>query len=417
VWNTTLLPPLPTGFEYRLDLSKAATPRLLKKRPRHRWFWFPHSYSPELIESILDEWELPRGSNLLDPFVGSGTTLLVAKERGMQGTGVDLSPLAIRVSRAKVADYDLDRLAHLGRAILDAAKTSHAQNPSINESSNRLMRAFSKAELSALASLRQAIHSFESEEEEKDFFLLVLLSTAKAFSRAVASGGWFKWVEREESPPEEVFARFEALLQKMLVDVDLLSLANDPSSELFWGDARQINQFSKSFDGLITSPPYPNRHDYTRVFHIELLLLGENDVSIKRLRKNMLRSHVEAEAPENVAEGYVIPHTLESKMAEIEESVDRRVLRMLKGYFEDMYTLFRNAHSVLKPTAKLAFVVGNVRYAGVEIPVDQILAEVAEHAGFTWNKTWVIRLRGNSAQQMKLYGRVPMRESIVFLSK
>ena len=80
---------------YRLDLARAATPRDLKDRPRHRWFYFPHSYSAELVNAILDDWQLPDDSYLLDPFVGAGTTMIVARERGINVTGFDLSPLSV----------------------------------------------------------------------------------------------------------------------------------------------------------------------------------------------------------------------------------------------------------------------------------------------------------------------------------
>ncbi|HIQ01500.1 MAG TPA: hypothetical protein EYH30_05155 [Anaerolineales bacterium] len=45
-------------IENRLDLSRAATPRLLRRRPVHRWFAFPHSYSPELVEAVLEARQL-----------------------------------------------------------------------------------------------------------------------------------------------------------------------------------------------------------------------------------------------------------------------------------------------------------------------------------------------------------------------
>ena len=100
------LPPLPKAFTYRLDLARAATSRLLKQRPVHRWFYFPHSYSPELVEAILDAWRLQAGSRIVDPFVGAGTTLLVARDRGYNGLGLDLLPLAVLVSNVKAANHD-----------------------------------------------------------------------------------------------------------------------------------------------------------------------------------------------------------------------------------------------------------------------------------------------------------------------
>jgi hypothetical protein len=72
---------------------------------------------------------------------------------------------------------------------------------------------------------------------------------------------------------------------------------------------------------------------------------------------------------------------------------------------------------MVKPGGQLAFVVGNVQHAGVQVPVDEILAKLGEQAGLKWKETWLIRLRGNSAQQMGRYGRQPSRESVVIFQR
>jgi len=415
------LPPLPAGFTYRLDLSQAATPRLLKKRPRHRWFWFPHSYSPELVEAILEAWALPKESVLLDPFVGAGTTLLVAKERGIPATGVDLSPLSVRVSRVKTANYNRKRLEGLLDVIVQKARaviqTEEHIIPVKKISSERLRRAFTELEYAALQAIREAVLSYTT-GVELDFFLLALLATAKAYSRAVADGGWFRWVEREEVSPESIVSHFHSQVQTMLVDLTSFPLYPNSPAVVYQGDARHLDALPDRYDALITSPPYPNRHDYSRVFHIELLLLGEDEATIKQLRYSSIRSHVEAKPPLAMSENiYQLPNKLRECLSQLPLKVDKRIPRMLQGYFTDLYYVLRSAHAVLTSGAKLAFVVGNVRHAGVLIPVDEILVEVGEQAGYQWKGTWVIRLRGNSAQQMGRFGRIPSRESIVFWEK
>jgi hypothetical protein len=63
------------------------------------------------------------------------------------------------------------------------------------------------------------------------------------------------------------------------------------------------------------------------------------------------------------------------------------------------------------------YVVGNVRHAGLMMPVDEILGRMAPQVGLEFDKAWVLRRRGNSAQQMGQYGQEPARESIVLLAK
>jgi len=90
---------------------------------------------------------------------------------------------------------------------------------------------------------------------------------------------------------------------------------------------------------------------------------------------------------------------------------------MLKGYFEDLYLTLKALRPRLKKGAICAFVVGNVRYGGVMVPVDEILVQIGEQAGYAFEQAWVARLRGNSAQQMGRFGREPTRESIVILRR
>lgn len=420
------LPELPSRFVYRLDLAQAATQQLARERPVHRWFTFPHSYSPELVEAILDHWALPKGSELLDPFVGAGTTLRVAQDRGCPALGTDLSLLAVLVSSVKVTKYDPNQLA---TALSEMKREWHQRRgdeecgPAISlwVSSERLRKAFTPSELDVLAGLRQTILGLD--ERVQSFFLVALLGILPAFSRAVADGGWFRWVERPDQS-KELASTFWRRAQKMLEDVPVQSSRVEVSGMLTWAaeilDARLLSALQpRCFDALVTSPPYPNRHDYSRVFQIELLALGEGEAGIRALRHKSLRSHVEARPPrEDLAialNNYVAPQTLVDHLDRLPEKVDKRIRRMIEGYFKDMFLTLSAASDVLKPGARVALVVGNVRYRGVLFPVDEILAAIGEQIGYSHELSWVIRLRGNSAQQMGKYGRVPSRETVVML--
>lgn len=410
---------LPAGFRYRLELAKAATPRLIPNHPIHRWFFFPHSYSPELVETILKVMGLPEGANILDPFVGAGTTLVAGKRHGLDGTGLDLSPLAVLATSAKVAEYDAEELEEELTAILGLAARRRKVPPPV---SARIARALTPSEYAAFWRLREVFETVDT--RYRRFFLLALLATLPRFSRAQADGGWFRWVRKPEQA-DLVFPTFRRQAESMIRDLTTRGRKQGimETCSHRWNailhDARKVHMLGRVFDAVITSPPYLNRHDYSRVFQVELLTLGQSEEDIFRLRYGSLRSHVEARQPDGLPvqdiPTYRRPTPLSRLLAELPSQHDRRISRMIDGYFEDMYLLLRSVQRVLKPDAWLALVVGNVRHGGVMFPVDELLVEIAEEAGLRWNETWVIRLRGNSAQQMALYGREASRESIVFL--
>lgn len=401
-------PPLPDGFEYRLDLRHHVTSRLLREEPVHRWFFFPHSFSSRLIDEVLKRYPLPSQACILDPFVGAGTTVLRARELGYVAVGTDLSPLSVFVSRVKLQTYDRHRLEEHLRSILNYRPAGEVQ-----PTSKRISRAFTPGELSHIIGLRRGIDALP--DPEAGFFRLALLRTMQRLSRAVPNGGWFRWVEKPDQ--SEVVADLFAEQAAWQID-DVREYGKMPESKIFLCDARHLDaQRLGTFDLVVTSPPYPNRHDYSRVFHIELLALGITEQEIRRLRHQSIRSHVEAKPPGARADGYVMPRLLQEVLSRLPAKIDPRVVQMLKGYFEDMYLVLRQLYALLSPGGVCALVVGNVRYAGVMVPVDEILVDIASQVGFAFDAAWVARLRGNSAQQMGRFCREPSRESIVYLRK
>lgn len=404
-------PATPLGFRPRQDLATAATSRDLATAPRHWWFYFPHSYSYRLVDAILDFWDLPPDATVADNFAGSGTTLLVARQRGLSALGFDLSPLAILASAAKVASYDDAKLQRAFQRVLAAAPAELPRVP------HRLARAFTDPELREMFALLLPIRSLRA---ARPFFMVALLSAMGEFSRAVPDGGWFRWREWPDRSTEMRDA-FKATASRMMADVQAL---NWPRGErevtVRRADARRLPIGSACVDGLITSPPYANRHDYSRVFHIELLLLGEAETDVARLRHQSIRSHVEAKPPRGLKsslEAYNPPAPLKEAFRALPSTIENRVLRFLQGYFEDIYLSLVEVARILQPGGRAAYVVGNVRHGGVMIPVDEITVDLASAAGLDFETAWVMRERGNAAQQMGRYGRQASRESVVLLSK
>ena len=93
------------------------------------------------------------------------------------------------------------------------------------------------------------------------------------------------------------------------------------------------------------------------------------------------------------------------------------LLARLDPYFEDMNLVIRNMSAYLKLGGRVALVVANAQFNGENVPTDLMLCELAERHGLTTESIWVTRFKGNSSQQMAIYGRRPVRETIVFWRK
>lgn len=399
--------------EERCEWSAWMTRRALLKKPVHRWFTFPHSFTSELVHALIDEWELTSHDLILDPFVGAGTTILSAKERGIPAKGYDISPLADLVSRVKVSDYEYSSLKSLQKSLDHKFNEQYKSNRKLSKYPDLLMKALPGTLLRHFSDYARALDDLECADKEKEFFKLALIAIIPFFSRAKATGGWIKWIDNDNDA--SIFHRiFSDQIEKMIADVSTTPTSSNLAWHIHVADARSIPDDDNTYTALITSPPYPNRHDYTRIFGVELMFGFLTWEQIRQLRYKSLQSHPESRPNRTNDDGYSPPLQFVDVLSNLNrDGADPRICRMLDGYFRDIYQCLREAARVCKPGAKLAFILGNVQYGGYPILVDELTAELGEEVGLECKKIYVARYRGNSAQQMGKYGRQPSREAVV----
>ncbi|MBO3803916.1 MAG: hypothetical protein JTT11_08645, partial [Candidatus Brockarchaeota archaeon] len=152
-------------MEERYDLGRLVTFVPNKRLPIHNWFYFKEGFSRDFVALMFKEFGLGEGCWVLDPFCGVGTTILTAKEEGLNALGVDVSPLFAFVSQAKVKDYDVT-------ALRDAAKGIFAEKfakPSTKEVDQFVRRAFSRYALEDVLFFRSKIDEIR-DLDAKSFF-------------------------------------------------------------------------------------------------------------------------------------------------------------------------------------------------------------------------------------------------------
>ena len=403
-------------FKERLDWHNWVTPVGLKQKALHRWCVFPHSFTDELVSTLIDEWGLTSDDRILDPFAGAGTTILTAKEKEIPATGYDLSPFAVHVAKTKIANYDIERLKEAWTS-LDRSINPGKWNGAIKEYDRLVKEALPGKLLGAFDAVDHSIKSLDCSDAERRFFRLALLRTIPRYSRAVPTGGWLSWLHSGKRTGSLKMS-FQAQVDQMLIDVKTSKLARKANWQVKRADARDLPDKYKTYTAVITSPPYPNRHDYTRVFGVELMFGFLNWNGARKLRYQSFESHPEAHPERPRSPKYEVPTKVKKILSAIKsKDKDKRITTLLSGYFLDMYLSLREAKRVCKKGARLAYVVGNAQYFGISVPVDELTAEIGEQVGLTCEKIVVARYRGNSAQQMGKYGRKPARESIVQFKK
>jgi len=407
----------------RPDLAKYAVPRLAKREPRYNWFLFPHSFAPQLVDAILKRFSAASDSLVLDCCLGAGTTLLACRQKGISAIGFDQLPLAVDVSNAKIQDYELGRVKENYRFVENLMREKHPSNKPEVPDFPVLQTAYDAEVLSELLRLRDAINRVDN-RKNRLFLTTAYVAIVCQFSDRSKSGGWLR-IDREPSRnPQSVMHTFSNQVRSMIHDLETSPLCphNGGRWEAIQHDCREIHPSVKC-DIVITSPPYLNRHDYTRIFELELALSSILTYQeLKELRHSSIRSHVEANNKRitlSQLDGYKPPDYLTEVINELSSRPlnNNRIVTTISGYFEDLYMLLKSIYNMLEERGKIALILGDVRYAGVAIPVHDIVIELGACLGLEWDNTWVIRYRGNSPQQMKHFGRLPSAESIIFLHK
>lgn len=393
----------------KLEWGKFVSPFSDRNIAPFNWYAFKHRFGSELVSRIFELFSLSKGSTVFDPFCGGGTTLIKAKLDGFNAVGLDISPFSIFLINSLSKTYHTSRLKKAFKNI------SHEVDPNVDIPNVAILhKSFSELTLKYIYSLKNSIDSLSF--PERDFFLFSLLRILDSVSKAKKSGGFLRITNQRKVPIEVVKKIFVESSERLMEDLKTFKYTDSLVAAKI-GDARRYPYAIKRnrYDAILTSPPYPNRHDYTRIYELELLVgFIKDNQSLKRLRYETLRSHVEAKEKYKATD-YIRPVLLEKKIKELEkkELNNSRIVPTIDGYFEDMYLCLKEMSDVLKPGKHIGLVVSNVRFAGIMIPVDELLAEIGEQVGLKTECIYVLRYRGNSSQQMLKHRREPTRESLI----
>lgn len=349
-----------------LSLAPFFTFEPSKSKPIYNWFYYKEAFSPEIVEWALKKEGLKSGF-LYDPFSGIGTSVLYAKSAGLQSAGSDVSPVAVLAGRVKTADYTADDLVAIRQFLdeLPAQLPEPANKWDFELFSPRAV--FPRSNYTAIVSLRELIESIQN-GKARSFLLLALLSILPQTSLILKDGGVLKIDKRKSAMPAK--EAFRKKVKTMLRDLETHPIAGPvPSIQL--SDARSLPAADNSADIMVTSPPYLNNVDYSKVYGLEISLMYMDKSSTKAVRSQSIRSFI-TNPPSNLSSASAVPP----------EAVDIASQIPVAGiYFADMEAVLQEIQRVLKPGAACYFVVANSVIHTTEIIVDELLVQMAQRLG------------------------------------
>lgn len=382
-------------------------------RAFHDWYRFVLSYPPHLVRDYFVRFGLDEGHLVLDPFCGTGTTLVEAKKNGIRSYGIEANPMACFASRVKTDwSVESDALLDHANAVCRKARRSlddwNGQLKTLPAEEEKLLLAHSinPVPLHKCLILRDAIlASPDSAIREMELLALAFISVFVAsnlkFGPEVGVGA-----KRKMDAP--VLESWLSKVKEMASDLRQFASLASIASRCALGDARQMpgDLASESVDAVITSPPYPNEKDYTRTTRLESVLLGfiRSKQQLRDFKQSLIRSNTQNVYRNDDDDSTITQH---AKIVAIANEIERRRIalnkdsgferlyhRVTKLYFGGMKRHFEQIKRVLKPGAKLAYVVGDqASYLQVLIRTGELLADIAHESGYEVRSLDLFRTR------------------------
>jgi hypothetical protein len=411
-------------------------------RPAHDWYRFVLSFPPHLVRDYIARFGLGPGHCVLDPFCGTGTTIVECKKLGIASVGVEVNPMAAFASEVKV-DWSPDPsglVAH-ARAVADAAHTV-LRAEGLEDTPALLALPRGKDTLRTLPAERRKLllsGSISPLPLHKTLVLLDCLTRMRneryerherlALAKAlVASASNLAFgPEVGVGPPKldaAVIDPWLAAVRRMADDLVELRRLDAAPAVVYRADARALSRVlaPQSIDAVITSPPYPNEKDYTRTTRLESVLLGfiRDKAELQALKRELVRSNTRSVYKGDDDDRWVANHPEIQRIAEEIEArrialgktsgFERLYARLTLLYFGGMKRHLADLRTVLRPGAQLAYVVGDqASYLRVLIRTGALLADLAQALGYEVIGRDLFRTRLATATREQL------REEVVLL--
>jgi DNA modification methylase len=344
---------------------------------------FAAKFPPQLPRAFIRGLTAP-GDFVLDPMMGSGTTIVEALLEGRRGIGLDIDPLALRVSQAKTIPMSVDDLRDIGLKVV-----SQAQGFLSDKNIERLMQKFdsrtkefidywfypnTQRELAALVLSMQTVNVSLVRRFLELTFSSIIVTKSGGVSRARDLAHSRPHLDKEKNP-KNALEQFSLRLQKNIKSMAHLDTKGALAAPLP-GDARSMPLRNEVIDLIVTSPPYANAIDYMRAHKFPLVWLGESVVHLTELRARYIGSE-----KINGAQHAALPSKTESLIRELEKQ-DRKKSSILRKYFTEMQVVLAEMYRVLRKDSPAIVVVGPSMMRGIDVQTHHCLAEIAQETGF-----------------------------------
>jgi DNA modification methylase len=419
--------------------------------PIHNWYNFVLGYSPEYPDYIIEREKIKESQIIADPFMGSGTTLVACKIKGIKSIGVDANDYFVDVAKAKTEwslaleklEEEKSRLLQIiERACENIEETNETDIPLFSDEKTKN----NKIDIKEYASkhrppilpdryisdipfvkahiIKEVISQNAQDKKIRAFFDLAVASILVPISNIRYGPGFGVAKSRNGI---NVLKIFKQKMERMVSDLKVIPpKAKKTPTTIKLGDSRQFCKYAEenSIDLMITSPPYPGDHEYTKHTKLELIFMGYSQTlkEFRVIKERMIRG-----STTNIYKGDKDSHEIRNieSIIELTNEIDKRLhqdgatsgfeklyTKVIWEYFGGMYKTLNEVYKTLKKGGKICLLISDSHaFKMVHIQTAELLAEIGKKAGF---QEFHIELWQNKTSTSHKYN---IRENILTLIK
>lgn len=350
----------------------------------HNFVRYPCTFIPRIPEWAIEKYAKD-GKAVLDPFAGSGTSLVESSFRGYKSYGADFDKLSQLLTKTKTTPLSTDELSELTKfknKVYDQLPSNKRYKEFIPELDN-LEHWFPEESIRDLSKIKMMIDSSNLNEREINVLKTSIADITKEVSNADPASPKPYVSNNIDKEPKEVKAAFNTSLENKINKISNFSEKTDSKpAEIISNDARDIPKPDTPIGLAITSPPYINAFDYVRCLKLENIWLDFIDPDKTNDKKKDQIGHEKVYADQYNS----YPEDLEIEEADkviqkIYED-DKKRGHVVKEFFTDMETNLETIYDLLAEDGRYVIVIGKNEIRGNEVDTPKILTKLADRVGF-----------------------------------